>query len=250
MKKELFNAIGEIEVKTNENTVKSEIDRTYAMVMKKIYYDKRKHRKKKIIVSIMTVSISVAAVIGIFVLSKNSIINTHLDNSDQIIAEKKEREHGLHKVDIIVYVYEAQNKSQPVTSLYASEMVKREVKTDTKIYLGSYNSLTSSVPGYPMMISNNSFNESEQNEKNLIRISVDKGNLIRWDKDTGKTTEVGKEGFFEPNDNVFWSPLDDGILCKSARIIVDLLEDKNKIATSSIIIEEQESGVYTAEKVN
>lgn len=247
MKKELFNAIGEIEVKTEKKIVKSEIDRTYAIVMKKIQHDERKHRKKKIIVSIITVSISVAAVIVIFVLSKNSTINTHLDTSKQIMKEKEHTEDKINKLSVIVY--EAQDKSQPVTNLYASEMVKKEVKVDTKVYLGSYDPLMSSVPGYPMIVSSASSNGFGQSERNLIRIKVNNGNLISWDKNTGKTTEIGKEGLFESGDNVFWSPLNDGILCESAKIIVDLLEDKNKIATSEIIIEEQESGIYTAEKI-
>lgn len=249
MKKELFDAIGEIEVKTGEKIVKPEIDRTYAVVMKKIHYYEKKHRKKKIIASIITVSISVAAVICIFILSKNNTINTHLDSSGQTMEEKEEKEEQFNKMDVVVYVYKAQNKSQPVTNLYASEMIKSEVKADTKVYLGSYDPLMSSVPGYPMIVSNDNSNVSGQSGKNLVRIIVDKGNLISWDKNTGKINELGQKGLFEPDDNVFWSPLDDGILCKSARIIVDLLEDKNKIATSGIIIEEQEPGIYTAEKI-
>ena len=247
MKKELFDAIGEIEVNTDEKFVKTEIDRTYAIVMNKIHYYEGKQRKKKIIVRMIAASISVAAVLGIFVLSKNSTIDTYLDSPGQVV-EKQEKADTSNKVDVVVYVYEAQNKSQPVTSLYASEMVKREVK-DKKIYLGSYSPLMSSVPGYPIIVSNNRSDEFGH-EGISIRIRVDNGNLVSWDKNTGKITEIGKKGLFELGDNIYWSPLDDGASSKSAQIIVDLLEDKNKIATSGILIEEQEPGIYTAEKMN
>lgn len=261
MKKELYNAIGKI--KTSEKrTSKSEVDKTYELIMKKLNQKdlespenelkvlmdkgqgKKKNRKKRFIAGIVTITMTAAAVFGVFAASKSLVGNKPLGNPNPAANEQM-----MKKAKAQVFVFEAKSESQFLTGLYASEMVKREVVKGKKTNIGMYSPLMSSVPGYPLTVSSSNVLDDETLSA-TVKVTVDGGELLRWDIQTGKITPLGTEGSFHLGDNIFWSPLSDETVCKSAVITVELFEEEQMIDRIKICMEEQESELYyTAEKI-
>ncbi|MDE7432695.1 MAG: hypothetical protein K2N34_12390 [Lachnospiraceae bacterium] len=259
MKKELYNAIDKIET-SEKRTSKSEVDKTYDLVMKKLNQkdlgssenelkvsmdkDQGKNRKKRFIAGIVTITMTAAAVFGVFAASKSLVGNKPLDNTNPAANEQM-----MKKAKAQVFVFEAKSESQSLTGLYASEMVKREVAKGEKTNIGMYSPLMSSIPGYPLTVSSSNVTDDETSSA-TVKVTVDGGELLRWDIQTGKITPLGTEGSFRLGDNIFWSPLSDETVCKSAVIMVELYEEEQMIDRVKICMEEQESGLYyTAEKI-
>jgi len=217
-------------------------EKIYHNVMRKISLCEKRRRRRETFVCAVS---GFAAVAAIFCLSFS--LREYSQESDQITPIETKQYNTVKKAEakVVFCVYEAQKMDQTVMANYMSEMKKKEVQTDKEIELGTYDPLTSTIPGYPVMISNSKSSEDDTE----FSITTSEGQLLQWNQETGEVEELGKSGTFKENENIFWSPLSDGKLVKEAQINVDLLIMEQLEDTVSVKITMDTDHAYKAKKI-
>lgn len=158
--------------------------------------------------------------------------------------------------NFVLKVYAAPDASQQLSTVYEDGTVYedednlKEIEIGERVYLGKYSPLDSSVPGFPIIISDvaqfaNEYTDIMSEEK--VRLETENGEFVLWESDTGKVEHVGQTGLFRRDEKIFWSPLTDDGLCSETKIIV--CSDKNEAGKIVLSIKEADEGEYYAEIV-
>lgn len=105
----------------------------------------------------------------------------------------------------------------------------------------------SSVPGLPLEIS---VDDNKNNENLSIRITVESGELIQWDKESGEIKMLGNtKDFNYDNTILYWQPIDKNrsiIEDKKIELRIDLLDkNTNEIVNSNNYIIVENEGLYS-----
>lgn len=250
MKTNFFHIIGECESNMHKEDVGINEDRIFLLVQNKILLSK-KQRKKKIYLTVSALICSASMVT--FVLLNLSDIKTKVDENGDRVAKYQEinkcpkttNDYLQKPVQIKVCVYESTQEGQFLTQNYANEMKKKELKLNEKVVIGSYNPLDSSVPGYPIFISD----ERDSSKKyDVISLKVSAGNLIQWDKKTGDIITIGKEYQFSKDANIYWSPLENGKTVEKTIISAGITDGLSQNDTITVTIN-RENDVFIAKKI-
>lgn len=245
MREKLFKEIGELSIK-EDNCSEEEINRIYSLVMKKKRYEKKAIIRKKIKVSMISfatvASIAFVCVYSIKIVSMKSNVENEVvmhTTDESVIVEQNDR--------VVVSVYAAKDKNQVVTENYAKELTVKKVKSGEKINIGTYNLLSSSVPGYPLLVND----EKKKNSGNDIKIKIetDGGSLLTWNPKTGNVKDKGKNAKFSLEENIYWSPLDNGKFSEKANLKIVMYEDDKIIGETLLYIYEEQEASYAIEKI-
>lgn len=147
------------------------------------------------------------------------------------------------RVGFSVMVYSPKTANQSLTPDFLKETVQTKLKPDSKVLMAHYSPLTSSVPGYPFR-----FESAKSDTKNTdaykIRIITDKGRLLDWNRKNGSVTDYGKEYEMNPDNTLFWSPLEDAKMATRASITVSMIKNEEKVGEQIISIEEENNLYY------
>lgn len=247
MKTNFFHIIGGCESNMHNENVCIDEDRIFLLVQNKILQSK-KQRKNKIYLTVSALICS-AAMFG-FILLNISDIKVH-ENRDKVIKDheinkypKTTNDYPQKSAQIKVCVYESTQDGQFLTQNYVNEMKKKELKPNEKVVIGSYNPLDSSVPGYPIFISD----ERDSDKKHdVLSLKVSAGNLIQWDKKTGNIIQLGKEYQFSQYVNIYWSPIENGKIVEETIISAGTIDGLSQNDTITVTIN-RENDVFKAEK--
>lgn len=258
MKQDFLKTIGNC--KTHESIYDENIstEKIYNNVLEKIYFAK-KSRKKKILFGFVGGLATTAAIFCLFLSSwkftdgKNQIAQMETTNNGNL---KKNQTTQIQTTDngslkkkcddkVVFCVYEAKGKEQVIMANYTDSMKKREVEDEKEIVLGTYDPLTSTIPGYPIIVS-----DSKDNDVNVnISIFASEGQLLQWNQETGDVRELGKSGTFKNGERIFWSPINNGKLVKEAKIEVKLFVSDELESTVNVKIVEETEGAYTVKRI-
>lgn len=247
MKTDFFHIIGECESNMHNENVCIDEDKIFLLVQNKILQSK-KQRKNKIYLTVSALICS-AAMLS-FVLLNLSDIKVH-ENMDRVTENheinkypKTTNDYPKKSLQIKVCVYESTQDGQFLTQNYVNDMKKKELKPNEKVVIGSYNPLDSSVPGFPVLISD----ESASGKKHdALSLKVTAGNLIRWDKKTGDIIQLGKEYHFSQDVNIYWSPLENGKIVEETIISIGIIDGLFQNDTITVTIK-RKNDVFKAEK--
>ncbi|MDE7422540.1 MAG: hypothetical protein K2N51_02415 [Lachnospiraceae bacterium] len=258
MKQDFLKTIGNC--KPHESIYDENIstEKIYNNVLEKIYFAK-KRRKKKLLFGFVGGLATTAAIFFLFLSSwkfmdgKNQTAQIETTNNDsleknqtmQILTTDNGSLKKKYDAKVVFCVYEAKQKEQVITANYMDSMEKREVEDEKEIVLGTYNPLSSAVPGYPIIVS-----DSKDSDVNVnISIFASQGQLLQWNQETGHVTELGQSGTFKNGERIFWSPLNNGKLVKEAKIEAKLFVSDELESTVNVKIVEETEGVYTAKRI-
>lgn len=245
MIQDLLKEIGKLSIR-EEDCSEEEINRIYSLVMEKKRYEKRRYNKKKIKVLMISFA-ATAAIVCVCVYSINNI-NVKRDIENKVVQHTTDATVIIEKNDrIVVSVYAAKDKNQVVTENYAKELTMKKVKVGEKTNIGTYSLLSSSVPGYPLMVNDEEQKNNGQNIK--IKIETDGGNLLSWDTQTGEVKDKGKNASFDLDENIYWSPLDNEIFSKEANLKIAMYEGEKIIGETLLYIYEEQEASYVIERV-
>lgn len=105
----------------------------------------------------------------------------------------------------------------------------------------------SSVPGLPLEIS---VEDNKHIENLVIRITVESGELIQWEKESGEIKILGNtKDLNYDNTILYWQPIDKNrsiIEDKEIELQIDLLnKDTNKLVNSNNYIIVENEGLYS-----
>jgi len=95
-----------------------------------------------------------------------------------------------------------ENNNMSVMKVYAYTLLenerleKKELKDNVKLELAHYNSLMSSVPGYPILF--------ELDHVDHITIEVRNGHILDWNKDTGEVKNLGTTYQLSENGSLYF----------------------------------------------
>lgn len=247
MKQDLFKEIGKLSIKEKKCS-EEEINKIYRLVMEKKHYEEKRYNKKKIKVSIISFA-AVAAIVCICVLTYSiQNINTKNNIENKVIQHKTDAPVILEQNDrIVVCVYAAKNKNQVVTANYAEDLTQKKVKLGEKVNIGTYNLLSSSVPGYPLTVNTEKQTGKEENIK--IKIETDAGSLVSWDSETGDVTDKGKNNVFDLGEKIYWSPLDGEVFSKEATLKIAMYKDNKILGETLLYIYEEQEASYVVERI-
>lgn len=247
MKQDLFKEIGKLPTK-EKRCSEEEINNIYRLVMEKKTYEEKRYNKK-IKVSIISFA-TVAAIACICVLiysiqnvnTKNDIVNKAIQHTTDapVILEQNNR--------IVVCVYAAKNKNQVVTANYAEELTQKKVKFGEKVNIGTYDLLSSTVPGFPLTV-----NTEKQTSKELniqLKIETDAGSLVSWDSETGDVADKGKNIFCDLDEKIYWSPLDGEVFSEEATLKIVMYKDNEIIGETFLYIYEEQEASYVVERIS
>lgn len=249
MKTNFFHIIGECESDMHNEDVSIDEDRIFLSVQKKILLSK-KQRKKKIYLTASALICSAAIFTFALINLLDIKVKVH-ESGDRVTKyhkinkNPKTTDDYLEKpVQIKVCVYESTQDRQLLTQNYVNEMKKRELKLNEKVVIGSYNPLDSSVPGYPILISDEGTSSKKQD---VLSLKVSAGNLIQWDKTTGDITSLGKEYLFSKEANIYWSPLENGKIVEETIISARTTDSLSQNDTITVTIH-RENDIFIAER--
>lgn len=146
-------------------------------------------------------------------------------------------------MDFSVMVYSPKTANQSLTPDYLEETVPTKLKPNSKALMARYSPLTSSVPGYPFRFE---FAQSgmKDSDADTMRITVDKGRLLDWNRKNGSVTDYGKDYEMNSDKALFWSPLEDGKMTERATITISIVKNKKEIGEQKISIKEENNFYY------
>ena len=165
--------------------------------------------------------------------------NTQSENSNLPVAtDKKAVFNGF-----VLMAYAAKSKAAYYSANYTEEAEKLILKPDVKVLLGKYTPAMSNVPGLPFTvgITGNDYVEA-------INVSVDSGELNKWNTDTGIVHSEGQSATIDIGETIYWSPNYNGDTAniKNITIIVEAVTGDTVIGRQKINIIQDESGYYYA----
>lgn len=253
MKQEFLKTIGNCRAHEYICDESVSAEKIFNNVIEKTSLSQRRRRRKNALFGLISGLVVAAAVFCIVLLSgKDGTNYNHItqfqDKSNGKAAQIQDESNSSGKKEkaaVVFCVYEAKKKNQIVMADYLNVMKKREVKTDKKIVLGTYDPLSSSVPGYPVMISNSKKTEADVK----FSITATEGQLLLWNQETGDVKELGKNGTFEGDERIFWSPLNNGKLVDETEIEVNLYIKDQLEDTVDIKIAMETDGTYAAKRI-
>lgn len=243
MKTNFFQKIGECESNMQGEDAGIDADRIFLLVQDKILQSRKQRRKNiYLAVSALTCCAAVFAFVLLHISDTKMEIYENRDNVTQYHeAANDDQQKSAH---IKVCVYESTQEGQFLTQNYVNEMKKKELKPDEKVVIGSYNPLDSSVPGYPVLISDE---RHSAKKRAALSLKVSAGSLIQWDRKTGEIIPLGKEYHFSQNANIYWSPLEDGKIVEKTIISAGVTDGLSQDDTINVTISKK-NNVYIAER--
>ena len=245
MKQDFLKAVGECREHENACGESASAEKIYNNVIRKITLCEKRRKRKKAFFCVVSGLTATAAIFCLFVFSRKDSAEgnqvTQVQDSNYNTPKKEKQKTSK----VVFCVYEAQRREQTIRANYMNVMKKREVESEKEIELGTYDPLTSTVPGYPVMISNSKNNETDVE----FSITTSKGQLLQWNQKTGEVKELGKSGTFKGNEKIFWSPLSDGKLVKETQINVDLFIRKHLQDNVSVKITMGTKNAFIAKRI-
>jgi len=248
MKRNFFYLIGDCKSNMQNEDVSIDEDKIFLLVQNKILQSK-KQRKKKINIAVGALICS-AAMLTFVLLNFSDIRKVH-ENKDKVTKYHGENKYPntasdyLQKsVQIKVCVYESTQDGQFLSPNYVNDMKKKELKINEKVVIGSYNPLDSSVPGYPILVSDE---RNSRKKQDVLSLKVSAGNLIQWNKKTGDIISLGKEYHFSQNANIYWSPLENEKIVEETIISAGITDDLSQNDTITVTIKRKDD-VFIAER--
>lgn len=252
MKQEFLKTIGNCRVHEYMCDESVSAEKIYNNVIENASPFQKKRGRKKALFGLVSGLVAAAIFCIVFLSGKDVTNYNHVtqfqDKSNGNAAQIQDESNSSGKKEkaaVVFCVYEAKQKEQIIMADYMNVMKKREVKTDKKIILGTYDPLSSSVPGYPVMISNSKKNEADVK----FSITASEGQLLLWNQETGDVKELGKNGIFEGDERIFWSPLNNGKLVEETEIQVNLFIKDQLEDTVDIKIVMETDGTYVAKRI-
>ena len=100
--------------------------------------------------------------------------------------------------------------------------------------LGDYRLESSMTPGFPFVF-------QWELEEESGEVSVSKGSLLRWDRQTGQVTDAGKQTVCKNGETLYYAPLEGGQPAESDTLTIRVAGDRQ-----SVLIQSRE-GAYFAE---
>lgn len=252
MKQEFLKIIGNCRAHEYMCDESVSAEKIYNNVIEKASLSQKRRARKKALFGLISGLVAAAVFCIVFLSGKDGTNYNHVtqfqDESNDSAIHLQDESNNIGKKEkaaVIFCVYEAKNKEQIITADYVNVMKKREVKTDKKIVLGTYDPLSSTVPGYPVIISNSKKNEADVK----FSITASEGQLLLWNQETGDAKELGKNGTFEGDERIFWSPLNNGRLVEETEIEVNLYIKDQLEDTVDIKIVMETDGIYAAKRI-
>lgn len=246
MKQEFLKTIGNCKTHDYMRDESASAEKIFNSVMEKVSLSQKRRKRKKALFCFVSGLAAATAIFFMFLSpwkdgGEDSRVARFQDGNGASIEKEKKEDHT-----VAFYVYEAKQREQTVMANYMDVMKKREVKTEKKIVLGSYNPVSSNVPGYPVMISSSKKNETD------VKFSITAlgGQFLQWNQETGDVKELGKSSTFKADKKIFWSPLNNGKLVEEAKIEVNLFIKDQLEDTVEVKIVMEKEGVYTAKRIN
>ncbi len=128
--------------------------------------------------------------------------------------------------------------------VYAPEWKAAALQPNVAIQLNEYSPAQSDVPGLPFIISVN----SEELEKDSIRVDVDAGTLITWGAPDYSVKQRGQTYVLSSGYTIYWAPLDDtGNPIPKCNMTVTAYDGENQAYSVSVVISQTEDFKYSAE---
>ena len=140
---------------------------------------------------------------------------------------------------LVLTAYASAKEGQVLTANFLSEASPTVLQPNVEVLLPEYTPLTSSVPGLPFTFGTGEYGYG-------ISITVDNGELLGWNQETGSITHYGKSAACNSGETLYWSPIDKGSTASSATISVSATDGEKIIGTQNITITETKPGLYSA----
>ncbi len=243
MKQEFFRTVGDCRAHEYMCDESVSVEKIYNNVMEKVSLSQKRRRGKIALFGVVSGLVTAVAIFCMVLLPGKD--GTGDNRVTRFQEESNGRMEKRKDAAVVFCVYEAQQGEQVIMANYMDVMVKREVKTEKNIVLGTYDPLSSTVPGYPVMISNSKKKEAGVN----FSITTSEGQLLQWDQETGDVKELGKTGTFKGDKRIFWSPVNHGKIVGETEIRVDLLVEDQLEDTVNVKIVRGKGGGYTATRM-
>lgn len=140
---------------------------------------------------------------------------------------------------LVLTAYASAKEGQVLTANFLSEASPTVLQPNVEVLLPEYTPLTSSVPGLPFTFGTGEYGYD-------ISITVDNGELLGWNQETGSITHYGKSAACSSGETLYWSPIDEGSTTSSATISVSVTDGEKMIGKQKITITETKPGFYSA----
>lgn len=274
MRQDLFEEIGKLPIR-EENCSEEEINRIYNLVLERKRSEKeylemqhsdtkcpdtqrpdtkcsekkrpdtQRRNKKRITLSM--VSFAAAAAIVCICIGVAGHTDKKPDTESRAARKTTDAPVTIEPNDrIVVSMYAATDDDQILTADDAKESTLKKISAGEKLKIGTYNPFSSSVPGYPLAVSDGS---PERSGKDIIiKIETDEGSLLSWDSETGIVSNKGKNVSCGLGERIYWSPSDHNTLTKEANLKMAMYEE-NKLIGESVLHIYEEEAIYIAEKI-
>lgn len=129
----------------------------------------------------------------------------------------------------ILTAYAAKEPGEVLSVNYLTETTPTELQPNVEVLLASYTPILNSVPGLPFTIENS-------NEALMARVSVDNGELLMWDIESGMITPCGQSVEIENGVTLYWSPIAESNAVNEATIIVTATDGKKDFGVQTISV--------------
>jgi hypothetical protein len=134
----------------------------------------------------------------------------------------------------LLTAYAAETEGQTLSVNYLSETAPVILQPDVEVGLASYSPFMNSVPGLPF-----TFGMANGADHALaIRVSVDGGELLKWDIESGVITQCGRSVECMNGETLYWSPIDESreSFSPEAVITVEAVDGNTVLGEQEIII--------------
>lgn len=134
---------------------------------------------------------------------------------------------------IIAHESAGQNQVQILTLGAGQEEKPQILQIGIEMPLRDYRAESSVMPGFPFTF------QWELNEEGG-EVYISKGSLLRWDRQTGQVTDIGKKAFCKNGETLYYSPLEEEKLIERDSLTICVAGERQ-----SVLIQSRE-GAYFA----
>lgn len=185
----------------------------------------------------LTVAVLAVVTVSQLTYTNNSGTATNEGNGD--ISAPSSSSKNVQFKGFVLTAYAAKNPGEILTANYVSETAPTELQPNVDILLATYSPAMSCVPGLPF-----TFNNLDMSL--MTKVSVDKGELLKWDIESGIITHCGQSMICDNGETLYWSPLDDfDCAGDEATITVTATNGKSEFGEQTIDIT-SENFIYSA----
>ena len=141
----------------------------------------------------------------------------------------------------VLTAYAAGEAGEALTANFMSDTTSIILQPDVEVLLATYSPLMSSVPGLP-------FTFDVENGDYAIKVTVNNGQLCKWNQQTGVVTNYGNEIICSKGETLYWTPFDTDVkrIESTAIITVSAMEDNKVVGKQDIFVTVTDDYCYKA----